>query len=340
VRILYLSPGHPVHDARFIEAIAAAGHQPMVPAVCPHEIGEVQRLLSEARPDVVHAGPIGTLAWLAARAGARPLVSVSWGFDLLGDTRDSEEDRVRWTLSRTDTLLVDCHAAAQVAASLGMAADRIFEIPWGVDLERFRQGQDRLASRKRYGWDGKIVVLSARAHEPKYGAETVVEGFCLAAVSQPDLYLVVLGQGSLTGRLVARVRESGSAASVAFLGEVDNRKVADYLRAADIYVSASRVDGSSVTLLEAMATGLPAVVTDIPGNREWVEPGVTGLLFPVDDAPALGRAILQVAGDASLRQAMGARARTIVEERANWRENRAILDTLYRAAVRAAASPS
>lgn len=340
MRVLYLSPGHPAHDARFVEAIEAAGHQPITAAACPRDIGDVQRLLLETRPDVVHAGPLGTLAWLAAQAGARPLVAVSWGFDLLGDTRDMQEDRVRFTLPRTDALLVDCHAAAEVATDLGMAADRIFEIPWGVDLELFRQGPDRAASRARHGWHGKTMVLSARAHEPKYGLETIVQGFIIANASQSGLHLVVLGRGSLTEKLVEEVRRSGSAASVSFLGAVGNREVADYLRAADVYVSASRVDGSSVTLLEAMATGLPSVVTDILGNREWIEPGATGLLFPVGDAPALGTAILQVAGDASLRRAMGARARMIVEERANWRENRVKLDALYRAALRVAASAS
>src|SRR5204863_3303946 len=99
--------------------------------------------------------------------------------------------------------------------------------------------------------------------------------------------------------------------------------------AADIYVSASHIDGSSVTLLEAMASGLPAITSDIPGNAEWVEPGTSGVMFPDGDASALAQALTDLAPDSERMAAMGRRGRAIVEARADWARNRSRLFAAY-----------
>ena len=79
------------------------------------------------------------------------------------------------------------------------------------------------------------------------------------------------------------VRESGLEDKVHFAGQVDYVDLPKYYRVAHLYLSASIVDGSSVSLLEAMSCGIPALVSDIPGNREWVVPGRNGWLFPTGD---------------------------------------------------------
>jgi glycosyltransferase involved in cell wall biosynthesis len=104
--------------------------------------------------------------------------------------------------------------------------------------------------------------------------------------------------------------------------------------AADVYVSASEVDGTSVSLLEAMASRRAVVVSDIAGNREWVEPGRNGVLFPVGDAALLARALLDVAAlpDAA-RRGWGEQGRSQVLLRADWERNAARLTVLLRHAA-------
>jgi glycosyltransferase involved in cell wall biosynthesis len=94
------------------------------------------------------------------------------------------------------------------------------------------------------------------------------------------------------------------------VGEVTD--VEPYLRAADVFVLPSRDEGMSIALLEAMAVGLPAVASDIPGNRAVVEPGRTGWLVPVDDAAALAAALTTAFTDAGGSMAVGAAAREAV----------------------------
>jgi glycosyltransferase involved in cell wall biosynthesis len=272
-------------------------------------------------------------AFLAARAGFRPLVSMSWGSDmLLGARRGLGRWVARWTLHRSTLFLCDCRAVARVAEELGMPSERIRIFPWGVDLEHFHPaGSSPL--RARLGWEEAFVLLSTRNWEPIYGLGTLAEGFVRAARVEPSLRLLMLGGGSLEGQIKATLAQAGMLERVHFAGLVGFAELPAYYHTADLYISASHSDGTSISLLEAMACGLPALVTDIPGNREWVTPGRNGWLFPPGDARALAQAILRAKGEPRLLEAMGAAARVIAEGRADWRRNQEELLHAYKLAM-------
>jgi glycosyltransferase involved in cell wall biosynthesis len=105
--------------------------------------------------------------------------------------------------------------------------------------------------------------------------------------------------------------------TVRFLGALDEDAVADALRAVDVYVSTSPSDGASLSLLEAMATGLLPVVTDIPANRAWIRHGGNGLLFRPGSPDALAEALSRAAHDVGLREKARAENPVIVRERAD-----------------------
>ena len=132
----------------------------------------------------------------------------------------------------------------------------------------------------------------------------------------------MLGDGTERARLEAAVSDAALTDRVKFVGRVDSADLPDWYAAADCYVSASPVDGSSVSLLEAMAAGLPVVVPDVGGNPEWVANHTTGWLVPKDDASAMAGAMLKaVAIDDATRTAMKGAARDAIEARADWRRN-------------------
>jgi len=98
-------------------------------------------------------------------------------------------------------------------------------------------------------------------------------------------------------------------------------QLADYYRAADLYISASHTDGSSVSLMEALACGIPAAVSDIAGNLEWVTPGEQGWVFHVNDVDGLAD-IMQKACQSRVELAvMSLKARFKAETNANWKIN-------------------
>jgi glycosyltransferase involved in cell wall biosynthesis len=142
------------------------------------------------------------------------------------------------------------------------------------------------------------------------------------AKERPYLQLLMLGNGSQAALLRKIFMQAGVLDQVRFPGQVSGMDLPDYYRAADLYISASHSDGSSISLLEAMACGCPVLVSDIPGNREWVDPGVQGWLFRDGDDDDLERLLIQAIDEGYDRlSAMGRSARSLAESRADWKRN-------------------
>jgi L-malate glycosyltransferase len=349
LRILYFTRDYTPHDRRFLASLAETGNhidylrlekrrQPAVEAPLPSGVEaiswsgghvparredyprllrELKAILGEVQPDLVHAGPVQSAALLAALAGFQPLASMSWGYDLLYDVDRSAWGRqaARFTLQRSSVLVGDCQAVRQKAISLGFPAGRIVTFPWGTDLEHF---QPPAGGRPE---EGPFILLSTRNWEPIYGVDVLAQAFVLAAQRHLELRLVMLGNGSQEGLLQEIFEQGGVIHRVHFPGQVGREELPTFYQSAHLYTSASHTDGSSVSLLEAMACGLPAAVSDIPGNREWVEPDLTGWLFPDGDAEALAGLFLQACEERSRLAGMGLAARKVAEQRANWNAN-------------------
>jgi L-malate glycosyltransferase len=126
--------------------------------------------------------------------------------------------------------------------------------------------------------------------------------------------------------------EGGVTERVFFPGQVTRRDLPDYYRAADLYVSASHTDGTSVSLLEALSCGCPVLVSDIPGNREWVSPAV-GWTFQTGDVPALAHGLADAVRERTRSPEMRLAARSLAESRADWKKNFLRLLDAYRMAL-------
>jgi glycosyltransferase involved in cell wall biosynthesis len=355
VRILYFTRDFTPHDHRFLASLAGTEHEvfslrlehrgqqledrSLPPEVTqlrwaggqdafrwhdtPRLLSDLRRVLKEVQPDVVHAGPIQNAALLAALAGAHPLVSMTWGYDLLLDADRGPTWRwaTRFALSRTTVLLGDCRAVSDKAEQFGFPPGRAVLFPWGIDLERFSPGENA-DFRARRGWgDEDFVLLSLRSWEPLYGIDVLAQAFVRAARQEPRLRLMLLGTGSQAPLVRKILLDGGVEDWVFFGGRVSNPDLPGYYRAADLYISTSHTDGSSVSLMEALGCGCPALVSDIPGNREWITPGEQGWLFPDGDDRALAEGMLEAAVNRDYLPQMGAAARELAEQRADWERN-------------------
>lgn len=280
-------------------------------------VENLKSIIAEIKPDLIHAGPIQSTAWLVALAGFHPLVSMSWGYDLLQEAEKNPISKwiTRFTLQHSDVIVGDCETVRKKAIDLSMSADRIVTFPWGVDLKHFSPVHPRPFD------DKPFVLLSTRAWEPIYGIDVIAQGFAQAAQQQPDLRLVILGSGSQEAKIKSYLRQAGVADQIEFVGQVTLADLPGYFQRADLYLSASHVDGSSISLLEALACGLPALVSDIPGNREWITPEENGWLFADGDIDSLAKAILHAVEHRQSLREMGEKARRVAEERANWELN-------------------
>ena len=118
---------------------------------------------------------------------------------------------------------------------------------------------------------------------------------------------------------------------IKFIGKIPIEEMPDYLNAADVYVSTSLSDGTSLSLLEAMACALPVVVTEIPSNKEWVIDGYNGFLVPPKKPGEVSKRVLTLLKNSNTREDMGQKNLAIAKDKADWNKNVDKLEGIYKA---------
>ena len=357
MKVLYCTRDYSPHDQRFLTALAETEHEvfclrfePDTAVTFPKGIREVKfplpaktqeertssllRLFEKLQPDIVHAGPLHQAAYQVALTGFSPLVSMSWGADIQydGERDDEAQHRIHTTLKNSTVLLGDCQAVAEKAVKrYGYPRERIFLFPWGVDLNHFTPaGSSNL--RDSLGWKNQFVFLSNRSFEPIYGVEISLRAFLEAARENSTIRLLILGKGSQEEMLRHIISTSDFSDRVHFGGYHSLETLPDVYRSADVFLSASHCDGSSVSLMEALACGLPALVSDIPGNLEWIEAESNGWIFRDNDIHQMSHLMLTISQDPDLPN-KSIRARMVAEHRADWQKNFPVLLDAYKAAI-------
>jgi len=264
----------------------------------------IRRKVREFKPDVVHGhGALDYGLW-AVLAGHNPSLVSCWGSDVLVAPLRSRRLRwkVRYALRQADyvtaTSVTLLDAAEQLAGRklLGEA------ISWGVDTSTFYPAEPN-AGRQA------TVFLSVRALEPLYNIDTIIRAFAPIAEMHSSARLVVAGKGSQDKRLEGLARELGISDSVRFAGWVDQNQLPGLYRSADVYLSVPSSDASAVSNLEAMASGLGIIASNLPSTREWIRDGLEGLLVQHGDVDSLHEAMVRLMNDSRLRRRLADAAR-------------------------------
>jgi glycosyltransferase involved in cell wall biosynthesis len=121
---------------------------------------------------------------------------------------------------------------------------------------------------------------------------------------------------------------------VKFIGFIQNDKLPEYLNSMDVYVSTSLSDaGIAASTAEAMACGLPVIVTDVADNRVWVEDGVNGFVIPVKDPKLLAERVIHLLKNEDIRRRFGNISRKVIEERNNYYKEMAKMEEIYKKLV-------
>ena len=180
-------------------------------------------------------------------------------------------------------------------------------MPNGIDPDDYTRRDDQPAIRRRLGLDParRYVTLVARGHPVKDHA-TLIRAFRRVADARSDVDLLLVGDGPLRPALEQQVAEFGLGDRVLMPGVRSD--VPAWLQASDVFVLCSVSEAASITLLEAMACGLPSVVSAVGGNPELVRKDIDGFHVARGDDEGFARAILRLLEDDDLRQAMGAEA--------------------------------
>lgn len=264
------------------------------------------------RPDLVHwhaarAHALGAIAWLLAPGPAR-ILSRRVDFPV----RRSPGSRLLWALP-VEAIAAISEGVREALIQSGVAPGRIRVVPSGIDLSPFDEPADRVLLRQRFGvGPEEVLAIQAAALAPHKSQSDLLKATSLARGEAPRLRVWIAGEGPLRRSLEEEHRTLGLGTAVRFLGFRDD--VNDLLRAADLFVVSSYLEGMGTATLDAMAAGLPVVATRVGGIPEIVESDVSGLLVPPRDPAALAAAMVRMANDAALRARFGEAGRVRVRD--------------------------
>lgn len=326
-----LSQGDPSDLGVHFHRVGASARFGRWPLGIPLDVLEVRRLLSQARPDVVHAHSVGLHGIVAALAGATPLIVTAWGGDVLATSGSRVRGViVRNTLKRARLVTCDAAHMKRAMTNIGVPAGKIEVVYFGTDTRQFRPTSSKRALRAVLGLNDGPTVISTRSHYPVYNIDTLVRAIPLVLREQPAARFLLLGDGPDRPALAQLVVSLGVAHAVRLVGAVSNTDLARYVSGADVYVSTSLADaGLAASTAEAMACEVPPVVTDSAENSLWIQNDINGFLVPLRDPRALASRIVELLLDPDLRQRLGAAARRTIVERNDFHTEMAKMELLY-----------
>lgn len=315
--VLVVGP-HSVHVRRFVAGLCEAGRDVVLvtngttPLLTHERLREqvfmslrladvrtpqrLRALIERCQPAVVHVHQADATAWHAVRAARPtgvPVVLTLWGSDVLSLPHRGWWQRalVRSALRGAAAWTADARVLLQAAQAIAGAGSPPWQewIALGIDAPPAEADLGAVVRERR--------ILSCRLHKPLYRIDAIVRAFAQAAPLLPGWLLEVAAAGEQTPALRELAQSLGVADRVEFTGLLAAPDLARTYRRSALFVSVPESDGTSVSLLEAMAAGCLPVLADLPANREWVREGENGLLVAGDTpaalVDALARALLR-----------------------------------------------
>jgi glycosyltransferase involved in cell wall biosynthesis len=279
----------------------------------------LRHFLTDARPDLIYLHKESSIWALIPflRQQRLPVLSTLHG-NLLAMLNGATENgpTEEWLDAHREADLLTCCAAHMTARLREAGVTNTVTVQNCVDIEKFhpRERPAPLAAELGVTADDMVVLHASDLKSIKRPLD-ILRGFASAHRRDRRLRLLVVGASymqSSRDAITAEAKRLGISERVQVKDWVDPSAMPHYYALADIVVQASASEGLSLTCLESMASGRLLIASDIPASRELIRDGIDGMLFPLGDVEALGRAINVAAADNALRARLGAAARARV----------------------------
>ncbi|MEJ2747670.1 MAG: glycosyltransferase [Anaerolineae bacterium] len=278
---------------------------------------EAQELLGQM--DIIHCHHLFMSVELAHRYGRCPIVYTNHTrYDLYTGNYMPLPQPAADALMRqvwpdfsdfADVVVTPSNSVRRIMLDFGVRRP-IEVIENGVDLRSFRNPANPLTKKSMGIPESAVLFVYVGRLSPEKDLDLLLRQFAIARDIVPDMHLMIIGKGPLEDELMIQARQMGIENQVLFVGSVPYESVSDYLAAADVFTTASSSEVHPLTLIEAMAAGLPVVAVASPGIAETVESGRSGYLTNQPDG-GLAAAMVGLAVDEKKRWEMGLAARQV-----------------------------
>lgn len=355
MKLCFLAGANSIHSYRWIEYFTKAGHEVAWISLAPSifdplpgvryfevEVGSrpigllraaatVRKIVTHFQPDILHIHSVGTYGTMGLLSGVDPIIATPWGSDVIYGKKSALKRRLITRILRRAALITcDAWHMRDEVMQLGVPAERIQIINFGIDTERFYPHPPNPAIRAAHRLGSAPAVISLRSFEPVYDISTLLKAVPHVLAQHPNTCFLLVGHGSLEADLKTQANQLGINHAVRFAGFVANAQLPATLCSLDVYVSTSLSDaGIAASTAEAMACGLPVVISDSGENARWISDGENGYLVPVRHPDALADRLNRLLGDAELRRRLGQAGRATIQARNDYHAEMGKMEALY-----------
>lgn len=242
------------------------------PAKVVQSILTIKKTLAEFNPDVIHVHQVGTHAWMALQANRKarkPIIVTAWGSDILATPNKGflYFGMAKSILNKVGFFTSD---SAFMANEMNRIANKKLNITianFGINIDQTEQPKEN-------------IIYSNRAHNPLYRIDLILVAFSKFSNTEigQDWKLIIAGEGEQTQQLKNLADELGVSEKVVFVGWLTKEQNSTYYQKARLFISIPESDATSISLLEAMASGCIPIVSDLPANAEWITNGYNGIV--------------------------------------------------------------
>jgi phosphatidylinositol alpha-1,6-mannosyltransferase len=291
-------------------------------------------------PEIVHAGdlyPQGLTAMILKKLLGVPYIIYCHGEEITQTDGYRYQPKVRNRIYKNaDAVIANSEFARQNLQRIGVHPDRICKITPGVDAKRFRPGPPNIELLRRYGLEGKTVILTVARLVPRKGHRVALKAFANVCREFPCAHYLIVGTGPEETHLRQFVQQLELQERVTFAGFAPSEALPDFYNLCDLMVLANRqetdgdVEGFGIVFLEANAAGRPVIGGRSGGAVEAIIDGTTGYLVNTEDSVEVGNALRQLLSDRSLRERIGAAGARRASIEFTWSERGRMLEDLNR----------
>ncbi len=295
----------------------------------PYRAIRARREIDRIQPEIIHAHYVTDYGIIGLLARRHPFVLSVWGSDVLVDQKGAMGPLIRHTLRVADHVHCDGSITHRTVLDQGIHPSKVSLIYYGVDTEKFRPD---LYDSEQLAEEGGTVrrIINTRMHRPIYDLGTLIEAIPLVIREYPDARFTIVGGGPLREGLMETVKKMGLDEVTDFPGIVHNTDLPHLLSAADIYASTSLSDaGLAISTAEAMACGLPVIITDFGDNAAWVKENENGFVIPTRSPQALADKIIYLCEHPQERERIGKNNRRKISAEYNYHKEMERIAEVY-----------
>ena len=313
--IVYIGRNRNIHDQKFVKTLSEGFE---VQEIYTHDLDSAQVEVEKFSDiELIIAGPLTDAISAIPLEVEVPILGISHAFDL---NLESHEFPLFANVNRCSSIITDCRYISNVLRDTYSFSGNVYIIPWGCDREYFSKAIITFREKPR--------ILVTRNWFAVYRNDVIISALEMLKLRNIDFGCTFIGTGPLLENQIQNSNETSIYKDIHFLGHQGKAEIRDAMADNWIYVSAASSDGTSVSLLEAMAAGMICITTDFPSNLEWIEHSISGFVFPNGDSQALAL-LVEMVSSLSLEEKVriSRAAKETILKRGDWRDNQKAFTT-------------